>query len=146
MQSLRSNGVDPQTTLNKTSIPCLVSLMPDWLETMPMQISSTMPPIDYTGYVGDTAYIILPFNSSGLCVLESSCIVFFLFQLTRGDHLEILSTRSLKVNGVPYKLATRNKINGHLSIKLIIMVQLPGQRMGPEATILPCICETMLLG
>jgi hypothetical protein len=43
-------------------------------------------------------------------------------------------------------LATRNKINDHLSIKFIIMVQLPGQRMGPDATILPGICETMLSG
>jgi hypothetical protein len=73
-------------------------------------------------------------------VFGSICTVLFLFQLTRGDHLEILSTGSLKVNGVPYKLATINKINGHLSIKFIIMVQLPGQRMGPEATILPSIC------
>jgi hypothetical protein len=47
--------VDPQTTLNKTSIPYLVSLIPDRLETMSVQISGTMPSVDYTGYVGDTA-------------------------------------------------------------------------------------------
>ena len=34
---------------NKTSVPCLVSLIPAWLETMSMQISGTMPSVDYTG-------------------------------------------------------------------------------------------------